>query len=66
MYHAAGPVKKPQRSSTKHLLDDAASDAGQAKIAAHVAVGELSMVEAETVQDRRLEVVHAGGVLGHG
>ena len=42
MYHAAGPLKKPQRSSNKHLLDDPASDVCQAA-AAHVAVGELSM-----------------------
>ena len=39
-------------------------DVGQAEVAAGVVEGELLVVEAEQVEDRRLEVVDVDGVLG--
>ena len=39
-------------------------DVGQAEVAAGVAVGEPLVVQAEQVQDRRLQVVDVDRVLG--
>ena len=46
------------------LLDDLPMHVGQPEVAAGVVEGELLVVEAEQVQDRRLEVVDVDGVLG--
>ena len=49
--------------SRQDRADDLAGDVGQAEVAAGVAVGELLVVEAEGVQDRRVEVVDADPAL---
>src|SRR4051794_7926265 len=45
--------------SRQDVSDDLAVDVGQAEVAARVAEGQLLVVEAEQVQDRGMEVVHA-------
>ena len=42
---------------------DLAADVGQAEVAAGVAEGQPLVVEAQQVQDRRLQVVDVDGVL---
>src|SRR5215469_17347721 len=49
--------------SGKDLAHDLAVDVGEAEVAAGIAVGEPGVVEAEQVQDRRMEVVDVDGLL---
>ena len=44
-------------SSGQHLLDDVARDVRQPEIAAHVAVGQPRVIEAEAVQHGGLQIV---------
>ena len=44
--------------SSENLLDHLAADIRQSEIAALEAIGQPGVVEAEQVQDRRLEVVN--------
>ena len=46
--------------SGKDLLDDAASDVGEAEIAASVAEGESLVVKAQQVQHSGVQVMHTG------
>src|SRR6056297_1990943 len=47
-----------QLASGEDLLDDAAIDIGQAEIASGVSIGQPPMIEAEQVEDRRVQVVN--------
>ena len=48
--------------SRQHAFDHAAVDIGQPEVAARVAEGEAFVVEAEEVEDGRLQVVDMDGV----
>ena len=50
-------------ASGEEPLDDPAADVGQAEVAALEAVGQPQVVEAEQVEDRRLDVVDVDAVL---
>src|SRR6202021_1969914 len=50
------------RASGEDRSHDVAADVGQAEIAAGVAEGQPLVVEAECVQDRRLQIVHVHAV----
>ncbi len=51
-------------TSRQDLLDHLPVHVGEPEVAAGVVEGELLVVEAEKVEDRRLEVVHVHRVLG--
>ena len=59
------PVGRQCGLLCQDLANDGAADVGEAQVAAHVAVGEAGVVEAQQVQDGGLQVVHMHGVLGH-
>ena len=50
---------------SKHLANYLALDIRKSEVAAHVAVSEARVVEAETVEDRSLKVIHVYGILDH-
>ena len=56
--------KALQANSGEKIVHDVAVDVGQAEVAAHEAVGQLLVIEAELVQPSRLQVMHVDGVLG--
>src|SRR4051812_49371277 len=47
-----------RRASAHDAPDDLAVDVGEPEVAAAVAVGELLVVDAHQMQDRRVQVVH--------
>ena len=51
-------------NSRQHVLHHLAVHVGQAEVAALEAVGQLLVVEAQQVQDRRLQVVDVDRFLG--
>ncbi len=48
----------------QHLIDYVSADIGQPKIAPHVAIGQLGVVETEAVQYRSLQVMKMGRFFG--
>ena len=51
------PVIADVNLSCENLADDVSTDVGQAEIAAGVAIGQLLVVQAQQVQDRRVQIV---------
>ena len=60
----AGPVvaKTWRFASSEQVVDNAAVNVGQPKIATVVPVGELLVVEAQQMQDRGMQIVMGNGV----
>ena len=50
--------------SGEHSLHHVARDIGEAEVTAHVAVSETGVLEAEALEDGRLEIVDVDSVLG--
>ena len=48
----------------QHLLHNVPRDIRQPEIAAHVAVGQLRVIQAQAVQHRRLQIVNVDLVFG--
>src|SRR5581483_11038178 len=63
-YKAALPAPRLPDSG-EHLLYYIAGDVGQAKIAAHVPIGQAGVIEAQALQDRRLQIVNVHFVLDY-
>src|SRR5947207_12717123 len=60
---ACAESRSDSATSCQNVADDVAVDVGEAEVAAGVAVGEALVVEAQKVQDRRLDVVDVDSVL---
>jgi len=55
---------KSEQSSGEQLGHDGAGDVGEAAVAALEAIRELRVVEAELVQNRRVQIVHVDRIIG--
>lgn len=52
-----------RRVLSKQIFYDVSSHVGQAEIAAAVAVGQLSVVDTQLMQDGRVNIVYMNGIL---